>query len=243
MEILLTDIHTHIIPGVDDGSENMHESMEMIELAYETGIRRIVLTPHYISGGNGYEPEKLDRLYDELKKKIRSVHPDMELFLGNEVMYSSETAEDLRRGCIHTMNGTRYVLVEYLPEVPYRVLTQSMGELQRGGWWPVIAHVERYSCLMETKERINELIEMGGYLQMNTNSLTGSRFNWRTRKCRALVRENKISFLGTDAHGSAHRTPECKETLKWLKHALEKYDLERLLWGNADRMLHGEIIQ
>ena len=241
--IRLTDIHTHILPGVDDGSENMQESAEMLGMAYETGTRRIVLTPHYMAGGNEYGPQDLDRLYEELKENIRDAYPGMELFLGNEVMYTPEAAEDLHAGNIHTMNGTRYVLVEYLPDIPYGMLVQSISTLQGRGWWPVIAHVERYICLADKKDRYGELTDRGVCLQMNTNSLTGSRFSRRTRLCRKLVREGLISFLGTDAHGAAYRTPECRQALSWLADALDRRELEDILWNNADLMLHGEILR
>lgn len=242
-KIPFTDIHTHILPGVDDGARDMEESLEMLEIAHGEGIRRIILTPHYHSEQNQYDSEKLDDLFAALRRKAAAKFPDMELYLGNEVMYSFHTVKDLRERKIHTMNGTRYVLVEYLPEVSLQAIKQSIGDLQRAGWVPVIAHIERYLCLAEKKSSIAEIKAMGAYLQMNTNSLVRkSLFDKRVKWCRRLVGNGDITFLGTDAHSASYRTPECAEAMDWLDEALDKEIRYHILYGNADKMLRDEII-
>lgn len=212
-----TDIHTHILPGVDDGAPDIGTAMEMLAISYGENVRRLFLTPHYIRGGNQYRPEELDQIFAELSAKAKPEFPDLELYLGNEILYTAGISDDLRDGKIHTMDGSRYVLVEFMVGISYKELYEAMKEITRVRYWPIIAHVERYRCLMKKPERIQELAQMGIYFQLNAEGLLGGMFDEDARWRRKLVKEQYISFLGSDAHNTEQRAPYMKDAVRWVR--------------------------
>lgn len=221
MELNYTDIHCHILPGVDDGAENMELAMTMLSAAYEEGCRRIILTPHYERGRNSYEPKELDGIFEEVKERAAKLCPDMELYLGNELLYEEGVIQDVRDGLVHTLAGTRYLLVEFPIQISYGGIYQAMKELSQARFCPVVAHVERYHCLTGHMDRLLELEELGVTFQMNAESIFGSVFDENVRWCRKMLKKEIISFLGTDAHNMENRAPHMKEALEWMYRKLD----------------------
>ena len=221
MNLNYMDIHCHILPGVDDGAKNMEQSLEMLSVAYDEGCRGIVLTPHYERGRNSYKPEELDQIFSNLKSEAKKRFPDMELYLGNELLYEDGIVEDIKNGLVHTMAGTKYVLAEFNIQISYQGIYRAMKELTQARFRPIIAHVERYHCLAGHMERMEELEEMGIYFQMNAESVLGSFFDEGVRWCRKLMKQEKISFLGTDAHNLENRAPNMREALEWMYRKLD----------------------
>lgn len=234
------DIHCHILPGIDDGASDMETAMKMLEISYEEGARIIVFTPHYEGGHNQYEPEELDRKYQQIREMALEKWKDLELYLGNELLYEQGIADHVKAGSVHTMNQTKYVLVEFNIRISYQELYHGIQKIQKNRFRPIIAHVERYHCLEKHPERIAELCEMGVYLQMNASSILGNVFNENVRWCKKLLKEKQISFLGTDAHDIKHRTPHMKEALKWMEKHLDGEYLENIIWNYPMRMLENK---
>ena len=137
----IIDVHAHILPGVDDGSENWNESIEMLRMAYEQGIRTIIATPHY---HQGQDIERLKETTGILRQEAQKLDPEYGIFLGQELMDSEGILDELRKGRALTMAGSRYVLIEFLPNVSYSRLYQRLRQLQGAGYIPILAHAERY---------------------------------------------------------------------------------------------------
>lgn len=229
-----------MLPGVDDGSKNRTMTEQMLQMAYQEGIRRIFFTPHFMSGKSHYRPQDLDVIFEDILEESGERFPDLELYLGNEVMWNSRVCDHLRAGDIHTMNGTQYVLVEFPIHLPSVEILHAADDILNIGYWPVIAHVERYGDLMDHMEDLDELTQMGAYLQMNTRTVAGKRFNSLTKKCHDLLERGFISFLGTDAHNTSGRPPEYRKAAQWLqKHVTFA---EELIWYNADYLVSGEVL-
>lgn len=219
----ITDVHAHILPGVDDGSGGMEESVAMLKMAYEQGVRRIIATPHY---HRNQDTERLKKLAAELQKEAEKIDPAYRIYLGQELMDSEELIEDLKEKRALTMGESRYVLIEFLPETPFSHIYQRLRQLQTAGYLPIVAHVERYTCLWE-KGRLEELIQSGNCLQMNYSSLRGSMFQKRVRWCRRQVAGGNIHLLGTDMHRMDWRSPEIREPIRWLYRHCSR---DRLYW-------------
>lgn len=240
MNYQYADIHCHMLPGLDDGAKNLQMTEQMLEIAYAEGIRRLFFTPHFVHGRNRYHPQDLDVVFSFIKEESAERYPDLELYLGNEVMWSSRICDHLRAGDIHTMNNTRYVLVEFPIHLPSTEILNAADDIMNIGFWPVIAHVERYGDLMDHMENMEELIQIGAYLQMNTRTVIGKRFDSFSKKCHHLLEQGFISFLGTDAHNITSRPPEYRKAARWLeKHVPFAEDL---IWNNADYLVSGEIL-
>ena len=111
----MVDIHTHILPGVDDGSDCFTESVQMVEMAYETGVDRIIVTPHCNQRGRyeNYMSQKLKQLFDQLKERIKEEGIPVELFLGMEIMASQDLISLIEKQQVVSLNASRYYLIEF----------------------------------------------------------------------------------------------------------------------------------
>lgn len=236
------DIHSHILPGVDDGSESMEESLAMIEVAYQEGTRSIFCTPHYERGKNRYTKEELNIRFQELCKEVEKVYPDMKLYLGNEVLYADGIVDDLKNGLIQTMNDTKYVLVEFNIRVSYSELYRAIRNIIDARFRPIIAHVERYRCLFKHIERIDELVRMEAYLQMNISSVYGGLLDENARWCKRLVKEDYISFFGTDAHDLDDRAPYINDYVGWIEKKCGVDVLEEMFVENPKKMAENQYL-
>ena len=214
-----TDIHCHVLPGVDDGSQNIEESMQMLRIAYQNQIKRIIVTPHNKPMRHNAGPEKISELYycDELVDKLEN-----------------------HKAC--TMADTAYVLVEFSPADSWEYIRNGMNSLIMGGYIPILAHVERYREICVSTERIEELIEMGAYIQVNVSSIMG-KYGMTTRHfTRVLLKKKLVHFVATDAHNCENRTPELEQCARWIEKKYGQTYARQLLWDNASRVIEGEYI-
>lgn len=234
----IIDIHAHILPGVDDGARTMAESWRMLSLAASQGIRAVIATPHY---SRKTKPEEYgySRLAEELQEKIRRDIPDFSIYLGQETYYHEELAEQLQEGNALTMAGSHYVLVEFDTEVSYEYLYRGVRRLMSAGYWPILAHMERYGCLRREQD-LEELAGSGCYLQMNYHGLAGGFLNRETRWRRRQVLLNRIHFLGTDMHQMHFRPPELQGALKWMEKQVSHAQLLAMTWENPLHIIKDE---
>lgn len=237
----LFDLHSHILPGLDDGAKDLEETKKLIDMAYEQGIRHIIATPHYIKGENYYTKEQLLKSFEQVQKMAETIHPDLKLYLGHEIFYSISVIEDLKAGEIQTLNGSRYVLVEFSNYISYREMQQAMRNIILARYNPIIAHMERYECLFRQRERVRELRKMGVYFQMNVGSIIGGFFDSRVRECRKLILEGDIQLLGTDMHSSKHRPPRMAEAMEWINKKVPNELRKKLLYENPIKILDNEV--
>ena len=240
MDNMTADIHTHILPGVDDGSPDMETSLAMADIAYSEGTRRLFLTPHYMSGHNDYEPESLLPRFGEVSQEIKKRHPDLELYLGSEVYYTQGCLADLRSGKIPTMAGSRYVLVEFSPKDSFEKIYQATREITNAGYLMLVAHVERYRCLERKFDRLARLADMGAYFQTNASAIVkgeGHAPSTVSRWNRKVVTEGLISFLGSDAHDMRYRAPRVAEAAEWIRHK-NPSAADRILWSNSQAIIN-----
>ncbi len=240
----LFDIHCHILPGVDDGSRNKEMSMDMLDIAYSEGTRDIILTPHYMLGRNTYTYDELEQKFLNFRRMVEMSgrFPGLNLYLGNEILYEEGIVTKLREGDIHTMNNTRYVLVEYNIRTPYTEILHSIDELTQARYWPIIAHVERYQAIEDRVERALELIDKGCLLQMNISSVEGGFLNESKRWCRKLVKKGCITFFGTDAHNTDSRAPYTQEFIPWIRRKSGEEDSRWMLEEAAGYIIDGKYI-
>lgn len=215
----IIDVHAHILPGVDDGPQDMGESLEMIQMAYEQGIRYIIATPHFrfFPDKSCYhgETDHLRSLCQELQVKAEEMGYKVPVFLGQEIFYFEELPEYLDDGWAISMADSSYVLIEFSPNVSYATILRAVNRLARRNYVPLIAHVERYLCMRE-KGRTKALVEAGACLQMNYKSLSGGFLDTEVTWCKRQVLNGMIHFFGTDMHDTFDRAPEVEPAASWL---------------------------
>lgn len=233
----IIDVHAHVLPGVDDGAKDMDEAESLLLSAASQGVREIIVTPHY-SRRRGTDRERLQELAARLQERISRHDPQFRIYLGQETYYHEELPERLKEGQALTMAGSRYVLMEFDPSVPYMTLSRGVRRLKEAGYVPVLAHMERYQCLRE-ENRILETARCGCVMQMNYDSIRGHWFQPEVRWCRKQVLDGRIQLLGTDMHRMDFRPPEITDAVRWLLKNLSREHFEDITCRNARRMIEG----
>ena len=198
----MTDLHTHILPGLDDGAANLAESLELLRLEAAQGVDTVVLTPHFYREREsaGAFLERRQRAFETLTRA--GPPPGLTLLTGAEVAwFPSLASEDrLEELCLA---GTKQLLLE-LPFAPWSamLLDRVYGFALSTGLTPVFAHVERYFPLAG-KERLDDLLGMGCPMQMNASGLLSL---WSRRKCLSLLRRGRW-YAASDCHNVKSRPP------------------------------------
>lgn len=237
----IIDVHSHIIPDLDDGSRNMAETRKLLELASEQGIHQIIATPHYIHGHNKMPAKEILELLKTVKAVANEIDSRFEIYQGAELYYYSGIISDLDNGKALTLGNTRYVLVEFHTSVTYREVVRAVREFTQACYIPVLAHVERYQALREGNS-IDELTQMGAYMQMSFPSLSDSRHLITRHWCRQMVKMDKIHLLGTDMHRFDTRPPKVYTASKWLLKEMGRAYFKKLTNQNPAILLSGEFI-
>jgi protein-tyrosine phosphatase len=232
------DVHSHILPGIDDGSANMEETVQMLKTAIDQGIQCIIATPHYALGADNAPVKRLEEVREQVLEEARKLSKDFKLYLGNELFYSESIVEELKEGKALTLAGSRYVLVEFSVKEEYRYIYQGMGQLIRAGYAPVLAHVERYLCLKKKKDRLMELIEQGCYLQMNSSSLIGGLFDTEAAYNRKLFDLGMIHLIGSDSHDSRFRVPKMRSAVDALRKKSDQEHIRKVFQDNPVKIIN-----
>ena len=236
------DLHCHILPALDDGAKDMDKTKEMLKIAYEEGIRRIIATPHFFASKKSASLEQMEETIREVESRMEEWGFYIKLYPGNEIYYRSEVAELLEEGKIATMAGSRYVLVEFDPMTEYSYLRDGILKLDSYGYIPILAHTERYECLFEKKERLQRVKDHGGLIQVNASSFQGGMFDEMAKRAKYIMKNNLLDFLGTDAHSTGKRSPRMKDTASYLYKKLGNHKAEEILLHNPQAVIKGEII-
>ena len=208
------DIHCHILPGVDDGSQTPEETKAMLQKAWDEGIQIMVATPHYHKQRGKNDIELIKKQLLLTRKLAKEVHPKMQICLGMEIYYGEDVPELLKEGRVVSIRKSRYILVEFSPGDEFQYILNAVRKLQMSGHTVIIAHIERYNCLRKDISNVEYLREMGAYLQVNTGSITGSYGRSVKKFLREVLKAHLVQLVGTDAHGSERRTPKMQEAYK-----------------------------
>ena len=236
----MTDIHCHVLPGVDDGARDMDESLDMLAIMYDEGIRNVILTPHYHGGHVQPHIDLLRQKLEELKKAASDYEnlAQMELYLGCELYYYPSAVEWLSEGTVPTMADSRYVLLEFGYSMDKRMIEDGVTRVASAGYYPVIAHIERYRKIAGDLKAVDELIGRGALIQINSGALYDDR---RTRSfVKKLLKREMVHFVGTDAHDIRGRMPSLASESEYIaRHFGEDY-CRRLFIDNPAMIIRGE---
>ena len=240
---MMIDFHTHIIPGIDDGSRNVNETFNLIKEAYEAGFKKIISTSHYLE--NRYEIKDEDRktLLNAISHKAKSETPEMEFYLGSEIFVTYNIVELLKEKKASTINNTSYVLFELPMENNILGLKEILFKLAETGYKPIIAHPERYRFFQKNPNLLIELIEMGTLFQSNFGSLIGIYGQEAKKIAKRMLQANMIHFLGSDIHRENTIYKRMPEIMIALKDIISQREIEELTRVNAEYILNNEEIE
>lgn len=206
----MIDIHCHIIPGVDDGSEDAAESLAMGERAAACGVTDIIVTPHCNIPGEvaGYAGRDYDEAFRGLCTLFRRNGIDIRLHPGMEVFGTDDLGELIDEGMLRTMAGSRYMLVEFPFDDDMWRTRDVLYDMWRRGVVPIVAHPERYFAVQDDPQFALDWANMGCLLQINRTSIIGPSGSPERRTAMRLLDEGAVHFAATDAHGIYTRTTE-----------------------------------
>jgi protein-tyrosine phosphatase len=224
-ERFLIDIHSHVLPGLDDGSRSFEESLAMLALAAEGGTTDIVATPH-ANPQFRFDPEAIAAKRAELSEALEASLGDRapRIHTGCDFHLTFDNVDDaLAHRAKYTVNGGRYLLVEFPDLLIYPKTAELFARLLDAGLVPIITHPERNDLLRHRLPDLKAWVELGCLIQVTAASFEG-RFGRRAQAfSEKLMEEDLVHFIASDAHDTKHRPPGLRGA----------YDLIRRRWGAA----------
>ena len=234
------DIHNHILPGVDDGSSCMRETMTLLQNEYEQGIRHLIVTPHYRRGMFEISFKDIQDVYEKTCSYCKEKFPSMHLYLGRECFVSSvKTAEKFVTDSRYHMAGRPVVLLEFGYETDFSEILQTVLLAQTAQVVPVLAHIERYAALQDVKA-VLRIKEAGARIQINCESILG-KTGFRTRHfCAKLLKAGLVDLIASDAHNTDKRQVHMRESMELVEKKYGSEEVERIFSYNPGLLFHIE---
>ncbi|HEX5415379.1 MAG TPA: CpsB/CapC family capsule biosynthesis tyrosine phosphatase [Chloroflexota bacterium] len=203
----MIDLHCHILPGVDDGAETLADALAIGQMAYADGIRGIVATPHRRLDAFAAAPDVAAKLLDDVRSVARESGLALDLYLGGEAYIAPDLADQVRSGLALTINGGRYLLLEWpLREYP-RFSEEIVFDLQVRGIVPIIAHAERYRFVQQDLARLAGFVERGALVQITAASLFSTINRGMRRTAEELLTRGLAHVIASDSHNVGRRPP------------------------------------
>lgn len=230
------DIHTHILPEIDDGAKNWDTCLEMISQSWDFGVRGIIATPHYLPWKECVAGEVIRSLCGEAERRARDIlGKPMKVYPGNELYYHTELVNVLNENRVLTLAGSRYILVEFAVDVPYGKLYQGLSRLRMEQYRPILAHTERYRCLRK-EGRLEEIKKAGALIQMNYEAFQKGVLDETGRWSRQRLIGGEVDFVASDMHNLTSRQPFGEKNMSWLHRKLPEKYVDILLMENAKKI-------
>lgn len=229
----MIDIHTHVLPLVDDGSASLEKSLQMLSSSAEQGVTDLFLTPHCRAHYN-QSAESLRKSFDEFAKVVCENGINVKLYLGQEIFIHKNIKQKLQDGEHLTLNGSRYLLLE--PDYMECEIVEAVYELTRIGYIPIVAHVERFSYISE--QDVMEIKELGGLIQVNASALFCSDFRTDKKRAKRLLKAGLVDFIASDIH--SNRQNYMQKAYNYVK---SKYGINyanAVFTQNAKKIIEGQ---
>lgn len=237
----MIDIHCHILPGFDDGSENMAESIAMARMALDSGVTGIVVTPHFRGEERSLEVlQELFTRYQLLEQRLQREGIPVQLYPGAEILCMPQTVELARRHMLPTLGDTDYVLTEFFFDTPFEFMDALLDSIARQGYRPVIAHPERYEAIIAAPRDMDRWFRKGYIIQLNKGSILGA-FGHRVQSTAEWILGNGLAHVvASDAHSARRRTTDMTMLRQRLLDRCPEPYVRVLMEENPKRLLLGQ---
>ncbi len=240
----MIDLHSHILPGLDDGAGDMDESLAMAEFAHKDGITTMVATPHVLPGVFDNDKATILAAVDRLNEAIQERNIALSVLPGAEYYLEPEIPQKLARGELLTINDrASHLLVELPSDSVPAYTSQLLYELQLQGITPIIAHPERNLGFMKQPALLRELVSRGMLAQVTSTSITGWFGQRVKRTAISFLEQGLVQILGSDAHAAKGRAPLLSSAYKLVEKSQGKEMAEELTRENSARIIAGEQLE
>lgn len=211
-----TDIHSHILYGIDDGPKTLVEMEAMLDAAQADGIASIFATSHATPGLQPLNPELRRARMEEAQNYCNQRGYDLEILPGAEILYTPAMEQAVRNNGLPALADTGCVLIEFVPDVDYEEMTRAVEIVQQAGHDIIIAHMERYDCLRRQGNARRLKRDYHVFYQVNCHSLFKKGGFWKRRFLDQCFRRRLIDFVASDAHDCVKRPFRMREAYDWL---------------------------
>lgn len=237
----MVDIHTHILPGIDDGARNWEDSYRMAAIAADCGVDTIVCT-HHANVPNlyqNYDSRQLDLLFAELQDRLQKGGFPLKVLRGMEIFCTEDVLDKIAAGLLLPINDTNYYLIEFdFHEGPDFMEDMIFGLMEMGKR-PIIAHPERYICLQDEPEILYYWMTKGLLTQVNRGSLQGNFGSVCEEAARTYMDHHMVTCLASDAHRASSRTTEMGRIYRQVSREYSQETARKLLSETPRRIISG----
>lgn len=232
------DLHSHILPGFDDGARNGEMSLAMLQIANETGTRQLIATPHVMEGA--WIPLWADIVTgcNELQARALTEKMHLKILPGAEVALYPDILRSLTGPGPYCINGGRYMLVELPSSVIPLYADEFFFTLQIRGITPILAHPERHPGIRRDITILERWVQGGILVQINAPSLTGQLGTKVKATAEILLKQDLVHCIGSDAHNNNYRSPNLELERKKIKDMVGQSRAEQILVENPERIIH-----
>lgn len=233
----LTDMHCHLLPYVDDGAENIRESYALLNMQAEQGVTSVYFTVHLRRKMFETPQEEVEKQFARLKAEFKGETSFPDLYLGRENHCDRLFLHCLKEKRVQTLGGSPHVLLEFHDHSSDDIRF-FVHEVYKHGMHPIIAHFERYPAIHAHPELIDELIDCGVWLQMNTEGILGDGGKRMKKFCWTMLKEEKVHLVASDAHHVGFREPNLGVCADLLQRKLPSKLSEDILFRNPLQIIN-----
>ena len=236
----MIDIHSHIIPNVDDGARSVEETFNILKEAQEAGFTDVILTSHFLL--NYYETNAQELIFwkEKLQEVLKKQGTKINLHSGMEIYITNQMEELLENKKILTLANSRYMLIELPLATNVKYFDYVVYYLEAKGIKPIIAHPERYKCVQKDPDIVEEYIEKGCLIQCNYGSIVNLYGREAEKTIKTLLKKNQVHFLGSDVHRENGTYLIILDEIKKIRKIIGENKINELTTINPKKILQNE---
>lgn len=235
----MIDVHSHVLPLLDDGADSIETALDMLDMAYRDGTDAMILTPHYACEYGFDNPhKKIVEYFQDFKEIVKQEGIPIKLYLGCEFLFSSIEAFYEYEEMLTTINDTNYILIEFYFDVEEDFVLEAVDTVMQSGKIPILAHPERYECMQISIEPLKKAIQKGALLQINKGSLSGRYGKYAKQTAIELLDRQYVSFVGSDCHHINYRTPKMYDAYDFVLKCYGEDYASAIFRKNAEDLLN-----
>jgi len=240
----MIDVHSHVLPGIDDGTKENDEAIAFCRRASEAGTEILVATPHHKPGSYSNPRDRILERVEDLQRRCDAAGVRIRIAPGCEIFSDIGLPEKIASGEVLTYgDARRHILLEFsFQQYPVNV-DDMIFRLRLSGITPVIAHPERIRWFQEDRDRLEQLVRLGALSQVTGSSLTGT-FGSRVKEItEEMIRRRLVHFLASDAHDLSYRTPDLAPALRRLEQLVGAEEARKMVSDHPAALLEAREIR
>ena len=236
----MIDVHSHIIPNVDDGARSVEETFNILKEAQEAGFTDVILTSHFLL--NYYETNAQELIFwkEKLQEVLKKQGTKINLHSGMEIYITNQMEELLENKKILTLANSGYMLIELPLATNVKYFDYVVYYLEAKGIKPIIAHPERYKCVQKDPDIVEEYIEKGCLIQCNYGSIVNLYGREAEKTIKTLLKKNQVHFLGSDVHRENGTYLIILDAIKKIRKIIGENKINEITTINPKKILQNE---